>query len=123
MHDPGRVNELIAKLDLSAADRASLDGALMLWLLSGSDPDAINRHAVMQAWVERNPKQPIPAAIAKAFSNWCHYDIEKASTWVMAQPSGPQYDAFAGLIDPQRLPGGIDWVIKDRESYSRHPKK
>ena len=52
----------------------------------------------MQAWVERNPPQPVPEMIAKAFALWSQCDTKLATAWISDQPPGPQYDTFARVM-------------------------
>ena len=50
LQDPRRVNTTISQLNLSAADRASIDEALMPWLLSDYDPGDITDNSKIDSY-------------------------------------------------------------------------
>lgn len=97
--DPERAYATLAELKISAANRAALDEALVWSLLGGYYTSKEDRSGVMQGWVERNPSLLVSEDVLRSFKNWCDNDPERAVTWVAGQPSGPQRDAFAQLLN------------------------
>lgn len=97
--DPERAYATLAELEISAANRAALDETLVWSLLGGYYTSEEDRSGVMRGWVERNPGLLVSEDVLRSFKNWCDNDPERAVTWVAGQPSGPQRDAFARLLD------------------------